>query len=567
MDQNTIDRLFDIWLHASPWLRWGGLGLAILLLTAIVAFALYKIIKLGQRGRAAILRVTAVLSFLVFAGLGILSLGLDSNGGYILWHQVVRVIASLALTVFALTAFSFGMPRLLRRIEKFGFVQFVAVRHVQASKSGFLTAISLLSIAGVAVSAFALCVVVSIMGGFGADLKRKILLNNSDISVVRSDGKPILNPLEVREQLFGIPGVRGVTPWIRAETIASSRSTTSGILIRGIDPESIRQVVDLPSAVRAGSFEYLAEPDKLDTMPAGTVIGIGRGGKVVRTHEDGETLKALHSPHKGMDEPQRPGIILGKEVAKSLRSFVGDEITLVAPLGDLGPMGVMPRTRVFRVAGIFDAEMYEFDANYAYILMPAAQELYDLPGAVSSIELRIRPDADLISVTSQINAELKESGLTARHWQELNSSLFSALAVEKIAAFVVLSLAVLVASFCIVCTLLLMVTEKTKEIALLKAIGASDSHILRIFLAEGTIIGAIGTLYGVLTGVLGCAALVFFEVRLDAEVYYIDRLPIELNWLDYVVITVSSVIITIIAALYPARAASQLPPVEGLRYE
>jgi lipoprotein-releasing system permease protein len=266
-----------------------------------------------------------------------------------------------------------------------------------------------------------------------------------------------------------------------------------------------------------------------------------------------------------------PGIVIGRELAKTLHVYVGDEVRLVAPLGDLGPMGVMPRTKRFRVATIFYSGMYEYDSSQAYLLLDVARSFLDLEGRATGVDVKV-DDAENVEQVREVlapalAAAIPGTPLRVRDWKELNKNLFSALKLEKIATFVILSLAIAVASFCIICTLLLMVTEKSKEIAILKAVGASDGSILRIFMAEGFFIGGIGTLFGVLTGWVLCNALLEFGVRLDPDVYYVDRLPIEVNPLDYILVALSALFITLLATIYPAVAASRLRPVDGIRYE
>ncbi len=262
-----------------------------------------------------------------------------------------------------------------------------------------------------------------------------------------------------------------------------------------------------------------------------------------------------------------PGIVIGRELAKSLHVYVGDELTLISPLGDLGPMGVLPRSRKFRVAAIFYSGMYEYDASHAYVKIEAAQDFFDLKQNVTGIEIKI-DDAERVSeIRPAIEAKVARDDLRIRDWKELNKNLFSALKLEKIATFIILSLAILVASFCIICTLLLMVTEKSKEIAILKSLGASDNAILKIFMTEGVMIGGIGTIFGVTTGLAATLGLKWFGVRLDPDVYYVDKLPINVEWSDFTLVALAALLITTIATIYPAVAASRLRPVDGIRYE
>jgi lipoprotein-releasing system permease protein len=267
--------------------------------------------------------------------------------------------------------------------------------------------------------------------------------------------------------------------------------------------------------------------------------------------------------------PMRPTVIIGRELAKTLHVYVGDEVTLVSPLGDLGPMGVMPRTRKFRVGAIFFTGMYEFDASDVYVDLSEAQSYFATDDKVSMIDVKTEDAEHIDDVTKEVTRVVAaaQPDLRVRDWRELNKTLFSALKLERFATFIILSIAILVASFCIICTLLLMVSEKGKEIAILKALGASDNAILRTFMTEGIVIGAIGTVFGVATGLGLCTGLSVFGLRLDPDVYYIDRLPIAVSGWDFLTVAVSALSICTLATLYPAHAASTLRPVDGLRYE
>ncbi|MBX3130186.1 MAG: ABC transporter permease [Polyangiaceae bacterium] len=540
--------------------------LALLIGTGIV----WGLRKLGRRGRRSLLVGVTGVCFVGVLALGTWAAKLPEPRGssFILWHQVVRVGAALSATGFVIGFMGLALPWLLDRIERGGFVAFVSVRHVRASKSGFLTVISFLSIAGVGVSAFALCAVVSIMGGFGADLKRKILGNNAHLKVEATSHGGFEEWQTLLSDVRTVPGVVAATPVVSGEAMASSTSNRAGTLIRGIDADTIGSVIDLVKNIDTGKFEYLMEPKALTELPPDTVIGMGRGGEKFMK---GPKLRPFGS---GLDpdvekatEPVYPGIIIGRELAKTLHLYVGDEVTLVSPLGDLGPMGVLPRTRRFRVAAIFYSGMYEYDSSHAYIKMDVAQEFLDLGPRVTGIEVRVVDPERVEEVTEALAARVTDDALRVRDWKELNKNLFSALKLEKIATFIILSIAIAVASFCIICTLLLMVTEKSKEIAIMKALGASDRAILRVFMTEGIIIGGIGTVFGVVTGLITVLGLLWFGVRLDPNVYYVDRLPISVDPVDYTLVAISAFAITTLATIYPALAASRLRPVDGIRYE
>ncbi|RYE95141.1 MAG: ABC transporter permease [Myxococcales bacterium] len=488
---------------------------------------------------------------------------------FVLSHELIRFGALTTGVVFLLSVLAALLPLLLNRLEGRGFLAFVSARHVRATKSGFLTVISVLSICGVAVSSCALCSVVSIMGGFGQDLKRKILGNNAHITVdmpAQLQGFENYEPLV--ERLKMVPGVMAATAVVAGEGMASSNASTAGVLVRGIDPATIGTVIDLDKNIEYGKLAYLNDETQLQSLPADEVIGAGPGGEPYRRGPDPTGLVGLDpAVRKAIGAPVFPGIVIGRELARTMHLMVGDEFTLVSPLGDLGPMGVLPRSRKFRVAAIFYSGMYEYDATHVYVRTDVAQRFFSLEGKATTIEIK-SADAEATDVLlPEVMARVGDPALRVRDWREMNRNLFSALKLERFATFIILSIAIAVASFCIICTLLLMVTEKGKEIAILKALGASDGAIRAIFISEGVIIGAIGTVFGVGTGMATTLGLKWFGVRLDPDVYYIDRLPVATNLIDYVLVACAALAICTVATIYPASAASRLRPVEGLRYE
>lgn len=555
---------------------WGSLGVgfklaaiaAVVLLVGWGGFKLYS--SLSRRSRRSLLAFGVAFSLLATIGLGLVVLRLPEPVGtyFVLWHQLVRVGAAVFGTLSVLGGMALALPWLLDRIEGGGAVGFVAARHVRANKSGFLTVISVLSTAGVGVSCIALVVVISVMGGFGSDLKRKILGNNAHVSMDRDNVGGFGDWDRALDDVRSVPGVKAATPMASGEAMVSSNSNTGGVILRGVDLDTIGEVTDLIRNVEVGDFDYLRHPAALADLPADTVIGLGPGGQQYRKGPSlAKQLDLDDDVQEVIAKDAAPGLIVGRELAKSLHVLLGDEVTLVAPLGDLGPMGVMPRTRKFRIAGIFYSGMYEYDASHVYVTLDVAQDFLDLPGKITSIEATVDDPEHVTPVRDRLATRLAPRDLRIRDWQELNRNLFSALKLEKIATFVILSLAIIVACFCIICTLLLMVTEKSKEIAIIKALGAGDAMVLRIFMMEGSMIGAMGTLFGVVTGWVMCEGLKRFGVRLDPEVYYVDRLPIEVNPLDYGLVAICALGITVLATLYPALSASRLRPVDGIRYE
>ena len=532
------------WLNAefasSSIRRFLQIMLGVIALVFAVLFAIVRTLP-DARGTAFSVRDTAIRASAILTGVG-------------------GVIVLLALL----------LPYVLDRLETNTFSAFVAARHVRSQKSGFLTIISVLSICGVAISSCALSSVVSVMGGFSQDLKRKILGNNAHIVIDTVAATPWSDYDTTLEHVRAVPGVVGATPVVNGEVMASSASNLAGVIVKGIDPRTISKVIDLDRNIEVGKLDYLEHPEKLTRLPATEVIGIGPGGE---KYYKGAELPGLPDDIDPsvrsaiLVKADRPAIILGRELAKTLHVYVGDEVTLVSPLGDLGPMGLLPRTKRFRVAAIFYSGMYEYDATYVYTMLADAQEYFATGDKISTIEIKVDDAERADQVAPQVVSAVGREELRVRDWREINKNLFSALKLERFATFIILSLAIMVASFCIVCTLLLMVTEKGKEIAILKAIGASDGAILRTFMIEGIIIGGIGTIFGVVSAFALCAGLSWFGLRLDPEVYYIDRLPISVNGWDFLTVALSAMVICTLSTVYPAYAASKLRPVDGLRYE
>jgi lipoprotein-releasing system permease protein len=512
--------------------------------------------------------------------------------------------SSLLLLVTFLFSVRMGarlLPYTLDAIEGVDFRSLVAARHLRAKKSGFLAAISFLSILAVSVSSCALTTTLSVMGGFRQDLKSKILGNNAHIVVDAPNAKfgqyaPLLDTTRA------VPDVKGVSPYVTGEVMISSASNLAGAVLRGIDVEKIGEVSDLPKNIKEGSLEYLAHPEKLLRLPAGG-FGVGPGlPKVIRANTESETdrgkaarltkeLRELLGPDAGFDalddelarddadtEPARepslansasslPGIVVGRELARSLRLYLGDEVNVVTPLGDLGPSGPMPKSRAFRVAGIFYSGMFEYDMKSAYVTLEAAQKFLGAPNVISGIEVTVNEPERAKETAGRITSALARPDLRVRGWEELNKNLFGALALEKLAMFIALGIAILVASFCIVGTLTLMVQEKGREVAVLKAMGAGDRTIVSIFVLEGTLIGVFGSLLGLALGYVMCFAMEHFGVRLNPEVYYIDRLPVHTDTSEFLAVGIAAVLVCLIVTIYPAQLASRLRPVDALRYE
>jgi len=391
---------------------------------------------------------------------------------------------------------------------------------------------TLISIGGVAIGVWALTVVLSVMNGFEGDLKAKILGQNE-----------FTEWRQVRDQVLSVPGVVGATPFLYNEVMLSSGQRLTGALLKGIDPATIGTVTDLPSSVeRGGKLEWLSTPELIPASP----------------------LRDLDEPPSGR---RLAGIVVGREMARSLRVDVGDQVNVISPFGDLGPGGPQPKSRAFRVAAIFFSGMYEYDAKFAYLELDEARRFFGTGDGITGLELKVS-DVDLARpVLSRVAAMLGGWPYRTKDWGELNRNLFSALRMEKLVMAVILGFIVLVASFIIVATLIMLVLEKTREIAVLKSMGAGIPSVMKIFVIEGMIIGAVGTFFGLVLGYGTCLLVGDVGIPLDPEVYYIDNLPVRIDPSQWVMVALMSLALAFLATIYPASKAARLRPVDGLRGE
>jgi lipoprotein-releasing system permease protein len=403
---------------------------------------------------------------------------------------------------------------------------------------------TLISIGGVAIGVWALTVVLSVMSGFEADLKRKILGAQAHGHVMKYGEAEFTEWADVRTRLLAVPGIRGATPFLYNEVMLASGGNLTGAILKGIDADTVGTVTDLAANVQDGRLDWLKQP-----------------GEIAKRSLPGEPEAA---------PPTRrlvPGIVIGRELARGLRVFVGDTVDVVSPLGDLGPAGPQPKSRSFRVAAIFYSGMYEFDSKFAYIDLQEAQRFFGSGDAVTGIEVKVA-DVDLARATlARALTSLGGYPYRAKDWGEMNRNLFSALMMEKVVMAVILGFIVLVASFIIIATLIMLVLEKTREIAVLKSMGASVASVMKIFVAEGIVIGGIGTLFGLTLGYGTCLLIDKVGIPLDPDVYYIDNLPVLMDAAQFGFVALAATALSYLATLYPATKAARLRPVDGLRTE
>ncbi|MDD2903937.1 MAG: lipoprotein-releasing ABC transporter permease subunit [Syntrophales bacterium] len=408
------------------------------------------------------------------------------------------------------------------------FETFVALRYLRGVKKtkGFISLSTLISTAGVAVGVMALIVVIGVMTGFDQDLKKKILSVNAHVIVLKK-GASLTDYRQLAARVKTVPGVADDFPFIYTQVMFSAPGNISGGVIRGLDLETIR---------RGG--------------PRGLEVTKGR-------------FMDLAAAAPG--EPSR--IAIGNELARNLNLLPGDYLNIISPLGTLTPMGRMPRMKPFRVSAIFHSGMYEFDNTLVYTSIPDLQKFLGLGDRVTGLEVEVNDIYAANRIAEAIQQKLGPA-FTTKDWMQMNRSLFSALKLEKITMFIILTLIILVAAFGIASTLFMMVMKKTKDIAILKSMGATRQSIMQIFILKGLVIGLIGTSIGVGLGLLLCGLLKHYEfIKLPRDVYYISTLPVQVQGLDLVLIIGAAMAISFVATLYPSWQAARLDPVEAIRYE
>ncbi|GAB5046118.1 lipoprotein-releasing ABC transporter permease subunit [Thermodesulfovibrio sp. TK110] len=396
---------------------------------------------------------------------------------------------------------------------------FIALRYLRSKKRGFSFG-TIISISGVALGVMALIVVISVISGFHEDLQKKILGTQAH-AVVLSYSGGIGNYRDVMDFLSKKKEIEASSPFVMGQVLISSGKRAHGVYLRGIIPE-----YDMKTT---------------------------------------EVFK--HVKYKYQNHTDLPWIIIGKELANLLGVLPGDTITIISPMGSLSPLGIIPKVKKFIVTGIFEIGMYEYDMNLAITDLKIAQDFFEYGDKVTGIQLRLK-DLYKADILCQKLARELDGEFYLKDWMQMNRNLFSALKLEKFTMFLILTLIVLVASFNIISMLMINVTEKQRDIAILKSMGATDNLIKWIFISQGLIIGLIGTFIGLIGGIFLCEIVKSYEiVKLPADVYYLSKLPVKIKIFDVIVICACALFISLISTVYPAHRASKINPVEILRYE
>src|SRR5271157_4665206 len=425
------------------------------------------------------------------------------------------------------------------------FELFVAARYLRAKRrQAVIGVITIISIIGVAAGVASLIVALAINNGFRQELQDRLLGSSSHINLLRVEADGIRDWQPLLSELVKQPHVVAGAPAIYEQVLISRGARAQGAVLKGIIPSEENKVSDLLDSVKKGSADALAERPPQSATDA-----------------------APNNAEPSLQAVSLPAIVLGKDIADQLGAPVGSLVTVTSPQGELTPFGIVPKYKRFKVAGIFTSGFYDYDSNWAFIRLSDAQKLFDLSDVVSVLEFKVDDIYKAPEIAQKLEAEAGK-GFMSTNWMEQNRALFRALRLERVVTFITIGLIVFVAALNILISLIMMVMEKTRDIAVLVSMGAKKRQIRRIFIYQGILIGVIGTVLGLVAGyVLSWAAGHYHLVSLSAEVYSIDYVPFAPRVLDGVLVAFVAIGVSFIATLYPSWSAASVLPAEALRYE
>jgi lipoprotein-releasing system permease protein len=431
---------------------------------------------------------------------------------------------------------------------KLGYEAIIGRRFLLDKGSSVLSVVTTISVFGVALGVWLVIIALGVLGGFEDDLQQKIIGAGAHGLLQQKGGWPIALTDEDLNALGDVAEVDAVSPFIEGDVALASQSNYTTGIVYGVDPRRAPRVLAMLRKIKRGSLEPLIDELAPIEMP--------------EPDPDAEFLPPAPVP----------SVVIGREMASTLNVGVGDRVRIISPLLEqMTPLGMAPKTRDFRVVGIFSSQMYEFDARYVYVSLPAARKFFELEdGEVSGVHVAVLDPSRSDRAAAGAVAVLEEHrpgkrGWEALDWKARNQTLFAALKLERVVAFVVLAFIILVASFSIVSTLTMSVIEKQKEISIIKTMGARDVGVMKLFLVQGMLVGSFGTLIGAVMAVVTAALLKRIGFGIPGEVYYIDSLPVHVGAGDVVLIVLAALLIVWDFAVFPAIRGSRLEPVEGLR--
>jgi lipoprotein-releasing system permease protein len=447
------------------------------------------------------------------------------------------------------------------------FELFIATRYLRAKRrQAFIGIITGISIAGVAAGVASLVVAMAITNGFRQDLQQRLLGSTSHISLQRVADDGIKDWPALMERLSKQPHVVAAAPAIFEQVLIARGPRARGAVLKGMIPRYERKVGDLLNSVKEGSAAPLEDTGNTEAASQPESKAADKGVRSTQASPD-----ATESPDSLAAVQQRvsamPPIVLGKDMADNLGATVGSVVLVVSPQGELTPFGTVPKYNRFHVVGIFNSGFFDYDSTWAFVRLSDAQRLFGLGDLISVIEFKV----DDIYQAGPISRDLEEAagkGFMATNWQEQNKALFHALRLERLVTFITIGLIVFVAALNILISLIMMVMEKTKDIAVLMSMGTRRAQVRNLFIAQGVLIGAIGTAIGLVLGyAISYAGGHYHVLALSPEVYSIDYVPFAPRAGDGLWVALFAILISFVATLYPSWSASRILPAEALRYE